>query len=106
MAIEANNRVARLLENSNDIKWHLEKNIPGSQVNVVSLTKYRATFSIACAGERYLATLEAMPHGHSVTTERVRINAHPDYGYEPDTKQICETLHRISTLLNEFVKTH
>lgn len=106
MRIEPSNHVAKLLENPNDIKWHLEKNIPGSQVNVGNRTKYSAIFSIACGGERYLVTLEAMPHGHSVITELVRINAHPDYEYEPDVEHITETLNRISSLLKEFIKTH
>lgn len=97
---------AVFVNNLNDIKWHLEKNIPGSQVNIGNRTKYSAIFSIACAGERYLVTLEAMPHGHSVITERVHINAHPDYGYEPDVEHITDTLNRISSLLKEFIKTH
>ena len=106
MRVEPGNHVVKILETPNNVKWHLQENIPGSQVNVGNRTKHSATFGIAAGGERYLATVTAINSGHTVEINHVPISAPRDWGYEPDRERIGATMWLIRILLGEFIDTH
>lgn len=106
MRVEPGNHVVKILENPNDVKWHLQENVPGSQVNVGNRTKHSALFIVTVGGEKYHATVTAIYSGHSIEIEHISIKAHPNWGYEPDRERISATMRLINNLLNEFIGTH